>query len=170
MQRADLNVLEEAEAYRQLHEDFGLSHEQIAQRVGKGRVVVTNTIRLLKLEPTLRQAVAEGRLSANHGRALLPLPPDLQLLALKTVEERGLTARQTEALARALLEQGADAVKTAPKARPVAAETAQLQDHFRRALNTKVDLVRGKKGGKLTIHFYSDEELQTLYDRLIPEE
>ena len=170
VQRADLNVLEEAEAYRQLHEDFSLTHEQIAQRVGKGRVAVTNTIRLLKLEPALREAIAEGRLSANHGRALLALPPDLQLLALKVVEQRGLTARQTEALARALLEQGADAVKAAPKPRPVSADTAQLQDQFRRALNTKVDLVRGKKGGKITIHFYSDEELQTLYDRLIDEE
>lgn len=167
IQRADLNVLEEAEAYRQLNDDFGLTHDQIAQRVGKGRVAVTNTLRLLKLDAVVRQAIAEGRISANHGRALLPLTAGLQLHALALIEKDGLTARQTEALARILQERGLDDAKPTPKSRPVAADIIQLQDEFQRALNTKVDLTRGKKGGKLTIHFYSDEELQKLYDVLI---
>lgn len=163
IQRADLNVLEEADAYQHLVTEFGLTHDQIANRVGKSRVAVTNTIRLLRLETSIRDAIAQDRISANHGRALLPLPAEAQRHALALIEREGLNARQTEALVRRLLADG----QASPKPRPVAPETAQLQDQFRQALNTKVDLVRGKKGGRLVIHFYSDEELQGLYDTLI---
>ncbi len=167
IQRADLDVLEEAGAYQQLSQEFGLTHDQIAARVGKSRVAVTNTIRLLRLEPPLREAIAQGRISANHGRALLPLPPQVQVRALELVERQGLNARQTEALVRKLLEVGDEPPPNEPPRRVPTPETVDLQDQFRQALNTKVDLVRGKKGGRLVIHFYSDEELQTLYDALV---
>lgn len=165
IQRADLNVLEEAAAYQQLNDDFGLTHDQIAERVGKSRVAVTNTLRLLRLEAPVREAIAEGRISANHGRALLALSPELQVRVLAVVEREGLNARQTEALARRLQEQGA---LDAPVARPAPPpDTTRLQDEFRQALGTRVDLVRGKRGGRLVIHFYSDDELQGLYDLFI---
>ena len=164
IQRADLNVLEEAEAYQQLNDDFGLTHDQIAERVGKSRVAVTNTIRLLRLETPLREAIAQGRISANHGRALLPLSPELQVHVLALVEQGDLNARQTEALVRRVQAQGAAAPAPTPLPAP---DTTRLEDEFRQALGTKVDLVRGKKGGRLVIHFYSDDELQGLYDTLI---
>ncbi|MFN8475943.1 MAG: ParB/RepB/Spo0J family partition protein [Anaerolineae bacterium] len=169
VQRADLNVLEEAAAYQQLHEEFGLTHEQIAERVGKSRVAVTNTLRLLRLSEPVRAAILDGRVSANHGRALLMLPPEAQPQALDLIIEMDLNARQTEALVRKLLE----AEDNPPRAeRPVGesrAESPQILDRFREALRTKVDLVRGKKGGRLVIYFYSDEELQGLYDLLVRE-
>ena len=164
IQRADLNVLEEAEAYQQLNDDFGLTHDQIADRVGKSRVAVTNTIRLLRLETPLREAIAQGRISANHGRALLPLTADLQVRVLALVEQGDLNARQTEALVRRIQAEGR---APTPAPTPTAPDVTRLEDEFRQALGTKVDLVRGKKGGRLVIHFYSDDELQGLYDALI---
>ncbi len=168
VQRADLNVLEEAAAYQQLHEDFGLTHEQIAERVGKSRVAVTNTLRLLRLAEPVRAAILDNRVSANHGRALLMLPPEAQVQALALVMEMELNARQTEALARKMLEAAETPVKPAraPQDEPAGAE---ILDRFREALRTKVDLVRGKQGGRLVIYFYSDEELQGLYDLLVRE-
>lgn len=172
IQRADLDVLEEAAAYQQLHHDFGLTHDEIATRVGKSRVAVTNTLRLLRLEPPVREAIAQGRISANHGRALLPLPAEVQVQTLDLVERESLNARQTEALVRKLLESNTPPLSgegPGERSQPQPTrETYDLQDQFRQALNTKVDLVRGKKGGRLVIHFYSDEELQSLYDRFIP--
>ncbi|MFN8485669.1 MAG: ParB/RepB/Spo0J family partition protein [Anaerolineae bacterium] len=168
VQRADLNVLEEAAAYQQLHEEFGLTHEQIAERVGKSRVTVTNTLRLLRLAEPVRAAILDGRVSANHGRALLMLPPETQVEALAFVVEMELNARQTEALVRKMLE----AQDAPPHAERHAAESGaapEILDRFREALRTKVDLVRGKKGGRLVIYFYSDEELQGLYDLLVRE-
>ncbi len=165
IQRADLNVLEEAEAYQQLNDDFGLTHDQIALRVGKSRVAVTNTLRLLRLETPVREAIAQGRISANHGRALLALTPEWQARALALIEAGDLNARQTEALVRRIQAQSAAA--PAHPLPPAAPDTARLEDEFRQALGTKVDLVRGKKGGRLVIHFYSDDELQGLYDYLI---
>lgn len=166
VQRADLNVLEEAEAYQQLNDDFGLTHDQIAERVGKSRVAVTNTIRLLRLETPVREAIAQGRVSANHGRALLPLSPELQVRVLTLIEGSDLNARQTEALVRRLQAE-VSAPPPTPTSKPAAPDVARLEDEFRQALGTKVDLVRGKKGGRLVIHFYSDDELQGLYDTLI---
>ena len=167
VQRADLNVLEEAAAYQQLHEDFGLTHEQIAERVGKSRVAVTNTLRLLRLTEPVRAAILDNRISANHGRALLMLPPEAQAQALAFIVDMELNARQTEALVRKMLEAAETPVK--PTRAPGEPANAEILDRFREALRTKVDLVRGKQGGRLVIYFYSDEELQGLYDLLVRE-
>ncbi|MFN8497242.1 MAG: ParB/RepB/Spo0J family partition protein [Anaerolineae bacterium] len=169
VQRADLNVLEEAAAYQQLHEEFGLTHEQIAERVGKSRVAVTNTLRLLRLSEPVRAAILDGRVSANHGRALLMLPPEAQPDALALVIEMELNARQTEALVRKMLEAADAPPKSERHAGDAGDDGPQLLDRFREALRTKVDLVRGKNGGRLVIYFYSDEELQGLYDLLVRE-
>jgi ParB family chromosome partitioning protein len=164
VQRSDLSALEEAEAYRQLAEDFDLSHEEIAGRVGKSRVAVTNTLRLLKLPDSVKNALIEGRISEGHARALLALPSaEAQSAALRTVVAQELNVRQTEQLVRKLGGQ-----KPAPKVKPaLPPDIAELEERLRASLGTKVTLHNSRKGGTLTIHYYSDEELDALTNRLL---
>lgn len=163
IQRADLNPLEEAHAYRQLVDEFGLTQEQVASKVGRNRVSITNSLRLLRLPPQIQQLLAEGRLTEGHARALLGLDRlEDQLKLAKLVEVRGLSVRQTEEAVRRL------ATQAAPKPqRRASPDTEALEQSFREALGTKVNLSRGRRGGKLTIYFYSEEELQALYDLLV---
>ncbi len=163
VQRADLSALEEAEAYRQLAEDFDLSHEEIAARVGKSRVAVTNTLRLLRLPDSVKNALIEKRISEGHGRALLALStPEAQTAALRTVMAQELNVRQTEELVRKL-----SGEKLTRKAKPsIAPDVAELEERLRSSLGTKVTLRAGRKGGTLTIHYYSNEELETLLGKL----
>lgn len=166
LQRTDLNPLEAAEAYRQLAEEFNLSHEEISQRVGKSRTAITNTLRLLKLPESVRQALLEGRISEGHARALLTLPtPQAQIAALQTILEKGLSVRQTEELTRTLIGH-----KTSSKPRSAPSpEITSLEERLRQKLGTKVRLRHGRKGGSLTIHFYSEEELDALIQTLLGE-
>ena len=166
VQRADLSALEQAEAYRQLAEDFNLSHEDIAARVGKSRVAVTNTLRLLRLHDVVKNALIEGRVSEGHARALLALTtPEAQTAALRTVLLKELNVRQTEELVRRL-----SGEKPTRKPKPVVVpEVAELEERLRSSLGTKVTVRSGHKGGTLTIHFYSEEELNALTDRLLKE-
>jgi len=164
LQRADLNPLEAAEGYRQLTEDFKLSHEEVAARVGKTRTSVTNTLRLLKLGTQARQALAAGSISEGHARALLGLPTaQSQTAALGVILSRGLNVRQTEALVRRLVGERRPARKTKSKS----PEESDLEAQLRQALGTRVILRRSGKGGSLVIRFYSDEELNALLDRLL---
>jgi ParB family chromosome partitioning protein len=168
IQRADLNPLEEANAYRQLMEEFGLTQEQVAERVGRSRVSVTNALRLLRLPDEIKDALLANRISEGHARALLGLTEEhLQLRVLHAIEKGGLSVRQTEELVRRLAAGAQIQKKAAPQQTP---ETRALEDRFARALGTKVNLYRSKRGGKLVIHFFSEEELQTLYDRIVGEE
>jgi ParB family chromosome partitioning protein len=164
VQRSDLNPLEEAEAYRQLAEDFKLSHEEIAARVGKSRVAVTNTLRLLKLPDSVKNALIEGRISEGHARALLALTSAAaQTAALRTVVAQELNVRKAEQLVRKL-----SGEKAAPKPKPATPpDVAELEERLRAGLGTKVTLRSGRKGGTLTIHYYSDEELDALMGRLL---
>ena len=167
VQRADLSPLETAEAYRQLAEGFGLSHSEIARRVGKSRVSVTNTMRLLNLPPSVQDALRAGKISEGHARALLALPtPQAQAAALQTVLDKGLNVRQTEELVRKL---SGEKPAQAPKAEP-APEIQAIEERLRTALGTKVNLRHGKKGGTITIHYYSDEELDGLLGKFGVEE
>lgn len=165
IQRADLNALEEAHAYKQLSDEFRLSHEQIAERVGKSRVAVTNTLRLLKLPAVIQQTLVDGSISEGHARALLALPNHQAMqAALSTVLAQELTVRQTEELVRKLSgEKPAPAVKRGPSP-----DVQALEERLRESLGTKVSLKAGKKGdGSLTVYFYSEEELNALLDRLV---
>lgn len=170
IQRADLGPLEEAEAFQALIDEFGLSQQQVADRVGKSRAAVANTVRLLRLPARAKALLAEGALTEGHARALLALPDDETVLrATDQVVARELTVRQTEELVRRLL---ATAQSVQPEVAPAdedpdAAYTQQLEAAFRGALGTKVTLSRGRRGGKLVIAFYSDEELQAIYDRIV---
>lgn len=166
IQRADLNPLEEAAAFRQLVDDFGLSQEQVADRVGKSRVAVTNTLRLLRLPAEVKQALADGTLQEGHARALLGLDTaQEQVAALQLVIKKGLSVRQTEELVRRLCAEPPEPEEPADET--TTPESRSLEDQFRARLGTKVQLFRNRKGrGRLVIHFYSEEELQTIYDAI----
>jgi ParB family chromosome partitioning protein len=158
VQRADLNPIEEASAYRELIGEFGLTHEAVATRVGKSRVAISNALRLLDLAAETRQAIIDGRITEGHGRALAALTiPELQRAVLQVVLERHLSVRQTEELVR----RKRDAPAT--RRRPLSEDLADLEAQLRGILATKVGIVRTRKGGRLVIDFYSDEELDRLY-------
>jgi ParB family chromosome partitioning protein len=173
IQREDLNPLESAEAYRQLVADFGLTQAEVAGLVGKSRVAVTNTLRLLGLAPDVRALVAGGRLSEGHGRALLGLgEPEAQLALARRAVVGEWTVRRTEAEVRTALER--DPVARRPRTgrgteRPVDPNEAAAVRQLEARLGTRVELRRQGDGGTLVIHFYSEEELSGLYDRLIGE-
>jgi ParB family chromosome partitioning protein len=165
VQRADLGPLEEAEAYQHLVQDFGLSQEQVADRVGKSRVAVTNTLRLLGLSARVKQALTDKLITEGHARALLGLPTaKAQEAALQTVLKLGMSVRQTEGLVRKLT--GEKLTKMKSKHR-VSADVLDLERKLRSSLGTKVSLKHSKSGGAVTIYYYSDEELDTLLERLL---
>ena len=164
VQRADLGPLETAEAYRQLTEDFNLSHEEIAARVGKNRVTITNTLRLLKLPDDVKESLAEGIITEGHARALLALPtPEAQSAALKSILKNDLNVRQTEELVRKL--GGEKPQRQSPP--PPDPEIKALEEQLRQRLGTRVTLNQRSKGGTLTIHYYSAEELNTILDLIM---
>jgi ParB family chromosome partitioning protein len=165
LQRADLNAMDAARAYQQLHELFGMTNEAIADRVGKARPTIANTMRLLDLEPPVQDAIEAGRINEGHGRAMLGLAPLAQREILALAIARGLSVRQVEELARRLRE-GGRAARAAGTPRPADAEIERVEDDLRRALGTKVRLARSRRGGRIIIEWYSDEELGRLYERL----
>lgn len=167
IQRADLNPLEEAAAYRQLLDEFGLTQAQVAKRVGKSRPAVANTVRLLELPEKVRQAVVNGEISGGHARAILGLPNEESRLAMmNTIIRKGLSVRQTESLVRkwtsAARPKGRQAQRTPP-------ELVSLESQFQQSLGTRVNITKGAKGGKVVIHFYSDEELNAIYEAIVKE-
>jgi ParB family transcriptional regulator, chromosome partitioning protein len=167
VQRSDLGPLETAEAYRQLSEDFQLSHEQIAARVFKSRSAVTNTLRLLKLPPDVQAALVEKKISEGHARALLALPTQMaQSAAMQTVLRYDLNVRQTEELVTRL-----SGGKTAlPPKVNLSPEMSELEERLRSRLGTKVRLTNHGKRGTIVIHYYSDEELTALVGQLLSNE
>lgn len=167
VQRADLNPLEEAAAFQQLADEFGLTQDEIGKRVGKSRFAISNTMRLLQLPAAVQQVVLDGKLSEGHARAILGLAGDrdAQRRLANDVLAKGLTVRQTEELVRRMQ----TAAKSPPANRRRADSVDEIETRFREALNTKVTLTRSRRGGRLTIHYYDDEQLMHLYDRLTPE-
>jgi len=166
LQRSDLNSLEEAEAYRQLAEDFNLSHEVIAQKVGKNRVTISNTLRLLKLPDNVKNALIENRITEGHARALLALgTQEAQTAVLKTLLAHDLNVRQTEDLVRRF---SGELSRSSGRKEP-SPEVMDVEERLRSSLGTRVQLRQGKKGGSLTIFYYSAEELEKLLGRLMDE-
>jgi ParB family chromosome partitioning protein len=164
VQRSDLSPLEAADAYQQLHEEFRLSHDEIAKRVGKSRVAITNTIGLLELSEPVKKALASGQISEGHGRALKALDTaQAQSAALRTIISHDLNVRQAEDLVRKL--KGNKLKRTRKPSVP--AEIRALRDELRNALGTKVNLQHSAKGGRITLFYYSDEELDSLISRLL---
>ncbi|MHB8933710.1 MAG: ParB/RepB/Spo0J family partition protein [Bellilinea sp.] len=166
IQRADLAPLETAEAYRQLASEFGLSHEEIAVKVGKNRATITNTLRLLHLPDAVRIALVEGKISEGHARALLGLAtPQAQNAVLQNILANDLSVRQTEALVRRY---SGERSQPAQRKEP-SPEIRAIEERLRDSLGTRVTLRHGKKGGTLVIHYYSDEELDGLISHILKE-
>jgi ParB family chromosome partitioning protein len=165
LQRADLSPLEEAHAFRQLMDEFGLDQGAVAQRVGKARSSVANTVRLLDLAEPVRAALADGSISEGHARAIAGLPePAGQTALLATVVARGLNVRQAEELARRLKE---PASTPARKARSSDPDLERLEADLRTSLGTKVTVTSGRRGGRITIEYYGNDDLERLYERLV---
>lgn len=170
IQRADLNPLEEANAYRQLMDEFGLTQDQVAEQVGKSRAAVANTLRLLKLPEDIKAALAAEQISEGHARALLALPTlGMQRQALHAIQKHDLNVRQTEAMVRRMVSEPEEA-DASEAARELSPQDREVVSRFERRLGTRVNLVRGRRGGRLVIHFYSDEELEAIFQAVVGEE
>lgn len=165
VQRADLSALETAEAYHRLKEEYKLTQEEIGERVGKSRVAVSNTMRLLELSVIVKQALAEGKVTEGQARPLVGLSNQAQQAILTLILDKGLNARQVEELARSY--KGEKTAAKKKKAPPVAPEIIELQNELRDSLQTDVKLTHGAKGGTLTLRYFSDEELNKLVDLLL---
>lgn len=168
LQREDLDPIEAARGFRRLIDEFGFTHEQIAGRVGRARSTVVNTLRLLELAPVVQDAVVNRAISEGHARALGGLSVEHQAHVVGSVIEQDLSVRQAEELVRRLRE---PRVAVARPNGPAAdagrdADLDRVEEDLRRSLGTKVSLARTRRGGRIVIEYYSDEELGRLYDRL----
>jgi ParB family transcriptional regulator, chromosome partitioning protein len=163
LQRQDLGPLEEATAFKRLGEEFKLTQEQIADRVGRSRPAVANSLRLLSLSEEIQASLARGEISAGHARALLGIEDvDQRRSAWRRIVEGRLTVRDAESLAKG---GGRTRSRRSASARR-SADLEALEERMRASLGTKVDLSRGRSGGRIVIHYYSDEELESIIERL----
>jgi ParB family chromosome partitioning protein len=167
LQREDLDPIEAAHGFRRLIDEFGFTHEQVASRVGRARSTVANTLRLLELAPAVQTAIANGRITEGHGRALGGLSVEHQDHVLGAVIDQGLSVRQTEELVRRLREPKATTVSPPGSDGTRDQDLERVEEDLRRALGTKVRLARSRRGGRIVIEYYSDEELGRLYERLV---
>jgi ParB family chromosome partitioning protein len=162
MQRSDLNALEEAAAFRRLVDEFGLTHDDVAARVGRSRSAVANTLRLLDLSPEVKDGLVRGAISEGHARAIAGVDNHVQQAAvLIDVESRALSVRQTEELVRRLRAEIPARIR-----RERAPDVDRLEQTLRDSLATKVTISTARKGGRITIEYYDEDDLERLYERL----
>jgi len=171
LQRADLTPLEEAAAYRDLVDSFSLTQEQVAARVGRSRVAVTNRLRLLGLPERTKALLAEGAITEGHARALLGCAdPGLTDAIAEQVAERGLSVRETEELVRRARAQepgpDSDEPASGPSGREAASPSA-MEEELQRALGTRVQILRSRRGGRLVVHYYDDDQLSGILEMLL---
>ena len=165
LQREDLNPIEEANGYKSLMEDYGLTQEEAAQRVGKSRPAVANALRLLALPDPVCLLVEEGKLSAGHARAILAVPSgEAQMKLAKKVVADGLSVRQTEALAKRLAQGGQGAA--AARSDELAIYDRAAEKDLGARLGRKVHIVRGRRKGKIELEYYDPDDLNALLDLL----
>ena len=163
IQREDLKPLDEAGALQRLHDEFGLTHQEVADAVGKSRAAVTNALRLLSLEPAVRNLLNDGALEMGHARALVPLPAGAQAAAARTIVAKGLNARQAEALARRLLQGDGGSGPSPAKD----ADTLALERSLTERIGARVSISHNAKGkGKVTISYASLDELDGILTHL----
>ncbi|MCX6741406.1 MAG: ParB/RepB/Spo0J family partition protein [Candidatus Parcubacteria bacterium] len=159
VQRQDLNPMERARAYQRLIEEFGLNQEQIAQKLGKARATIANNLRLLVLPTSVQQAIESGRITEGHAKTLLSIEDTAkQEMFLKRILGLGLTVRETE-----------DLIRGQRPSRSTATNPQLLEQERRlsQGLNSPVKIKQQSKGGKIVIHFTSDEELKNLIDKIL---
>jgi len=164
LQREDLDPMEAAHAYRQLMDEFSFTQDDLAIRVGRARSTVANTLRLLDLHPAVQDAVAASLISEGHARALGGLPTEAQAPAVTSVIADDLSVRQTEELVRRVREPRAERAATQSAADP---DVERVEEDLRRSLGTKVRLTRTRRGGRIVIEYFGEEELARLYQRLV---
>ena len=163
LQREDLNPMEEAAGFQSLIESYHMTPEEAAQRVGKSRSAVTNALRLLGLTPSVRKLVEEGKLSAGHARALVPLSPSLQESAANAIVSGGLSVRQTEALVKRL---SAEKIEAQVKDPDEVDYLAEAQNELKARLCRGVKIVPGRKKGRIELEYYGVDDLNDLLDAL----
>lgn len=166
VQRSDLSALDTAHAYQQLVDEFSLTQEEIAKRVGKNRVTITNTLRLLRLPEAVQAALAENLISEGHARAMLQLPSiQSQLAVLETIIRLGYSVRQTEELVR----QYGGEKKQKPIKKMPSPEIQDIENQLETRIGMPVKLQHSGKHGKLVITYYNTEDLNTLIERFLGE-
>ena len=164
IQRDDLNPIEEAQAYQMMNSQFGLTQEQIADRVGRSRVAVANTLRLLQLPQLIQSMVVNDQLSMGHARALLPLPESEQLRLARSIADKGLSVRQTETRVRKLLAKPKPEKPVRPSKDPNLKDAERrLEQHFQ----TKIEIRTRGTSGQILFHYHSHEELDRLFEELV---
>ena len=163
LQREDLNPMEEAAGFQSLIETYHMTQEEAAKQVGKSRSAVTNSLRLLSLTPAVRQLVEEGKLSAGHARALLPLSPAMQENAANAVVAGGLSVRQTEALVKKLSAENKPEKEPDPQRVDY---TAAAQRDLTSRLGRGVRIVSGRKKGRIELEYYGVDDLNDLLEAL----
>lgn len=170
LQREDISPLECAEAYRRLMDEFGLTQEQIAERVGKNRSTIANTLRLLNLPPEILESLSKGEITEGHARALLSVnDPEEQLNFWRKVVSQGLSVRETERLSRtpraSRTSKTSNVSRATGRQRSIDPHLADVEDKLRRFLGTKVSIIRNNaNAGKIEIEFYDDDDLMRILD------
>jgi len=167
LQRQDLNPIEEAMGFQSLMQDYGLTQEVVAERVGRSRPAIANALRLLTLSPEVQALVRDGELSAGHARTLVPLPAGNQLTLAQEVIERQLSVRQTEAMVKSLIKQwNTPTVRTDDKDLFQVNYVAECEKSLSTKLGRGVKIVQGKRKGRCELEFYDPEDLDRLLDAL----
>ncbi len=168
LQREDINPVDAAQAYQRLKAEFGLTQEQIAQRVGKSQPAIANTLRLLHLPQPILDALGKGEITEGHARALLLASPQAQVTLLEDVRRRGLSVRETENLARQIPAERTPGGRGRPARRPQRdANFAAAEEALQQALGTKVTLHKTEQGGRIEIEFYSPEHMEAVVEKLL---
>jgi len=160
IQREDLNPIEAALAFKQLNDDFGLKHEEIAKKVGKSRVAVTNCLRLLNLPLRVQEAITKGKISFGHGKALLMAKPEKQKDLFGDIIKDNLTVHETEYRAQRVAARPSDKESKNPLFQ-------KIEKDLQEVLGNRVSVTKRGRAGRLTLQFYSDEELDKIVNRLL---
>ncbi len=169
LQREDLNPIEEAEAYRKLMEEFNMTQDELARRVGKSRSAIANTVRLLSLPQAVKEALARGDILPGQARPLLALPDqETQNKMAQQIMARGLTAREVEKMVSRAGKEKETKITIRQETMTEEPQLREIKEQLQRHLGTKVRLVKGKQGGTLEIFYYSDEDLERLIALLLP--
>ncbi|WP_258361123.1 ParB/RepB/Spo0J family partition protein [Moorella sulfitireducens (nom. illeg.)] len=170
LQREDLNPLEEAEAYRSLINEYNLTQEEIAHRVGKSRPVIANALRLLQLPAEIQEMVREGALSSGHARIILSLKDrEQQLLLAKKIIAEGMAVREAELFIKKMQDKRTPKLEKDKKGKKVDIEVKQLEDRLQTIFSTKVKLAHGKNKGKIEIYYFGTEDLERIINVLTGE-
>jgi ParB family chromosome partitioning protein len=165
IQREDLNPIEEAEAYRTLMEEHDITQDELSRKVGKSRPFIANTVRLLSLPEKVRDMVVQGILSAGHARTLLGIAGEKEIEEIaQVIAKRGLSVRQTEEAVKGLTRKVNRRPIKEKEENPV---MLSLEEDLRRKFSTKVNIRRGKKGGRIEIEYYGEDELQRILEILL---